>query len=344
MQQSFLYESPVFVLGLQRSGTTWLANIFDSSPETLLLFEPFAPQYNIFEQFPHEFFYVAPPSPFLSNLLKEKLPDLVNYKSVLFKRSDIGYLAFSAERFIMRSLLQMDRIVRSSRLEFARQYQLLNLNRIDDKDLFFPKRKTSKTLVIKELRLSGKVDLIAHTYPKAKFILIVRHPVAVVHSILTWFKKGHLGELRHNLDIYAECMASQVVFQPYLDKIEFCKNKGIEYKLALHWLLNTEITLKQFKENDNAKIVIYENLAKNPSSVTQDLFKFVGIKFEHQVEIYLNQSSTNSLIKTGVIDTVRKSATYYKQWQNQVPKSIQQAVLEIAGDSVLLPEIERCYE
>ena len=343
MQQSFSVDAPVFVLGIQRSGTTWLANIFDSSPETLLLFEPFAPRYNIFKQFPHEFIYIAPPAPFLGNRIKEKLPELVDSKSVFFKRSDISYLSFAFERFVMRSLLQVDRVIRSSRLEFAHQYQLLNLNRMNDRNLFFPKDKIPKTYVIKELRLNSKVDLLAHTYPNAKFIFIVRHPVAVVHSILTWFRRGHLGELMSNLDIFADCMASQVVFQPYLDKIEFCKNRGAEYRLALHWLLNSEIILKQFEKNTRTRIVIYENLAKDPMTVIRDLFDFAGLELDLQAEKYVNKSSTNSLAKMGVIDTERKSATYYKKWQSQVSTSVQQAVLEIVGESQLLPRIESFY-
>ena len=342
MDQS-IFESPLFILGLQRSGTTWLTNIFDSSPDTLLFFEPFAPKYNLFEHFPHEFFYVDSPSPFLSNLLKENIPNLINYKSVLFRRGDINHFAFNTERILMHAILKFDRIFRSSRLQFAHQYQLLNLNRFNDKDLFFQKNKVCKQLVIKELRLGGKVKLIKDTYPDARFILIVRHPVAVVHSMLTWIKKGHLGELRSGINIYFECIENQTVYQPYLDKINYCRNKDMTYKLALFWLINTEIALSQLKDYKNARIVIYENLAKNPLRVVQELYDFLELDVESQVENYLEKSTTQASPKTGIIETVRQSKTYYAKWQNQVSKPTQQAVLEIVEGNGLLPEIEKNY-
>ena len=337
-------DNLIFVCGNQRSGTTWLANILDSSPETLLLIEPFAPQYNLFKQFPHEFIYVKPPSPFLSELLRKNVPRLINYKSVLFRRSDIGRLAFHFESYVMGFLVMANRVLRSSRLDFASNYQLLSLNRVPKRDLYFPKHAAPKAWVIKELRLSGKINLIASTFPSAKFILIVRHPVAVVNSVLTWFERGHLGELKQNMDTYLEHLESQCAFQSYAEKIEYCKGKSIEYRLALYWLINNEIILKQFAGIENTEVVLYENLAQNPGEEIKKLFEFAGLTFDAQVADYIRKSSSRSVKRVGVVNTNRISSEYYRQWQSQVSESLRQAVLDITDESELLSKIERCYK
>ena len=94
-----LPESLIFILGIQRSCTTWLANIFISSPDVLLFMEPFSPPYGIFPDPPHHFYFLERSSSFLDNLLCQQMPGrLLRYKSRVFQKSMTHPFWFRFER------------------------------------------------------------------------------------------------------------------------------------------------------------------------------------------------------------------------------------------------------
>ena len=91
-------KSLVFILGCQRSGTTWLANIFDASPDTLLFMEPFAPGYKIFPEFPAASIFLDNSSSELNHLLKVDMQARIyQNKSLLFGKSKMNPNLFHIE-------------------------------------------------------------------------------------------------------------------------------------------------------------------------------------------------------------------------------------------------------
>ena len=107
MSEELTPNSIVFILGCQRSGTTWLANIFDSSPDTLLFMEPFSVPYGIFPDFPESSYVLERTSPFLDNYLHHEVVRLIlHYKTLVSRKSLYDPNWFRIERFLAHLILR----------------------------------------------------------------------------------------------------------------------------------------------------------------------------------------------------------------------------------------------
>ncbi len=332
----------VFILGLQRSGTTWLANIFDASPNVLFFMEPFAPAYGIFPEFPEASYFWRGSSNYLCDLLQNEMPRrLLRYKSLLFRKSMIQPVLFRLERLFAGRLVRLlspgvlqDRI---------RRFELLNLNRMERSCPIYPKHPAPYIWVIKELRLAGKIPLLVNAFPNANFIVIVRHPCATVHSILAFFERNALPELRQEMGTFIDKISLQPISASYQTLIERSRAGGLTHQLALYWRISYETMFRQLEKHSRTQILVYEQLASSPQETSQQIFARANVPWTDSVEEYLAYSSDKEVKNPGAINTLRKSGLHYRNWQAKISAATQQAVLDITGDSFLLPYFEPYY-
>lgn len=330
-------RSLIFLLGSQRSGTTWLANIFDASPKTLLFMEPFAPTFNILPEFPEASLFLEHSSPALDRLLREEMPKrLLRYKYLFFQRSLTDPAWFRVERSLDALVRYFGAFAPNLLFEHAHKFHLLNLNRTDNSFPGFPKETIPSTWVIKELRLAGKIPILLSAYPNARYVVIIRHPGATVHSIMTWFSRNKLGELQQDLDTYFEKIEAQRVARPYQGLIERCRNAGLAHRVALYWRINYETMYRKLKDNPLAKFVVYEQLAQEPQRTMTSLFSWLDLPWSASVSDYLAYSTSSLPKQITAITTVRDSAKEYRTWLNKIDEPTRRAVEEIVGTSHLM--------
>ena len=342
---SSLPETLIFILGAQRSGTTWLANIFDSSPETLLFVEPFAPAYDVIPEFPEASYFFEHSSSYLDHLLKVETPvRLLRYKSLITKKSMISPKWFWIERWLIRMAAKTPRILPIRVQNRIRKFELLNLNRMEDNYPLYPKNRLPSAWAIKELRLAGKIPLLQSAFPGAHFIVIIRHPCATVHSILNWFEKGRLSELRQDLETYLQKIEVQAISRFYAKLLASCRTATLAHKLGLYWRITYETILRHLEDYPRVKLIIYEQLALKPHETIEETFKHIGLSFSDSLRNYLTYSTTNISNSSSPINTVRNSADYYKLWCKQISEMTQKSILEITGDSFLLSYFDPFYD
>lgn len=337
-------EVMVFILGCQRSGTTWLANIFDACPETLVFMEPFAPEYTIFPEFPktNEFIEASPPS--LTRFLRVEMPKrLLASKSLFFYKSMINPTWFRVERLLDRAFNKVWWGVPDRLQKRIRKFELLNLNRMDDNTLLYPKNTRPSVSIIKELRFAGKIPILQNAFPETNFIVIIRHPCATVYSILKWFERGRLVELRRDLETYLDKAEVQNVSKPYRNLLKRCRNGNMAHKIALYWRISYETMFRQLKKYSSFQFLVYEQLALQPKETVTQIFKQLGIPYSLSVDEYLFFSTHASVDMSNPITTLRKSSTYYRSWMDEISRTTERAVLEITGDSFLMPYFEPYY-
>jgi hypothetical protein len=333
----------VFVLGCQRSGTTWLANLIDASADVLLFMEPFAPQYHIMPEFPESSYFLETPSPYLTHLLQNELPRrLQAYKSLVFSRSKTEPGWFRIERWLAQVVLRSRLPIIQSN---ARKFTLLNLNRMDAAYPLYPKKHDLAVWAIKELRLAGKIPVLLHAFPSAHFVVIIRHPCANVQSIVQWFERGRLGELKNDLNTYLDKIAAQKVAAPYYHLIERCREGSLAQKVALYWRISYETICKQLADHPGTHLLVYEHLATRPTEALQHIFRRIEIPWSDTLDDYIaySSSTTPEQATTNAINTVRQSETYYNAWTQKIPETMRREVLEITGDSDLMVHFEPYY-
>ena len=337
-------DSLVFVLGTQRSGTTWLANIFDSHPDCLHFYEPFAPGYGIFPYMPGEFVYLDPPATAVATRLKHDLPRLVERRSRLFDPVHASRRQFQAEAWVMGNLETWSRRAHLAPPAFAAQFNLLHLNRLGQSPVaYFPKGDPRVT-AIKEVRLYFKAAFLAHTFPEAKFIHVVRHPAAVVNSMTSFLKRGRLVEIRDNIGRFCDTVGTQPRFGSYAPMFDRVRGGTLAEKLAAYWkVANETLAADVAMLGERSYPVVYEELATDPLARVADMFAWCGLSMPASTEAYVRESSTSRSERKTVLDTNRVSATYYRDWVGKTPPDVLNAVEQVCGESPLMARFAPYY-
>lgn len=336
----------LFVLGTQRSGTTWIANILDSHPDCLHFYEPFAPTHAIFPYFPDEFVYLDPPATPIAGRLRHDLPRLVERRSRLFDPVHASRRQFEFEAWLMGSVETWSRRVRLRPPAFAAQFNLLHLNRIGQHPVaYFPKSDHIRLTAIKEVRLYFKLPFLAATFPEARFIHVVRHPAAVVNSMVNFLKRGRLVEIRDHIDDFAATVAAQPRFEAYRPLLERIRRGTLEEKLAAYWRVANE-TLSSDAQGLGARTypLVYEDLASDPLSRVSAMFRWCGLSMSPATEAYVRESSTSKSDRKTVLDTNRVSATYYRDWVGKAPAGVLDAVDGVCAESPLMRAFAPYYD
>jgi hypothetical protein len=337
--------SIVFVLGAQRSGTTWLANIVDSSPDTLLFMEPFSRLNGVFPEFPATSVCMRESTPALDQLLREDMPRrLMRHKYLLSPRSMVDPGRFRRERWLAQWL---KRFAPPPLRRRAHQFEQLNLNRFEGKAPLVTKSRSPRVAVVKELRFALKVPVLKSAFPGARFVVIVRHPCATVHSILTWFDRGSLVELHRDLETYLDDITAQPIASSYGDELARARSGGLAHRVALYWRISYETLFSQLDGDPNAELLVYERLAAKPRETTTTIFDRSGIPYSQEVDAYLSSSSRGGRSGSGAVgpmDTRRDSARYYRAWVDSIDPATEDAVLEMTAASPLMASFEPYYQ
>lgn len=335
----------VFILGTQRSGTTWLANIFDSHPDCLHFYEPFAPAYGIFPYFPDEFTYLEPPATRLAARLRHDLPRLVSRRSLLFDPVHESHRQFALEAWLMGHIEAGARRAKLAPPAFAAQFNLLHLNRIGQQPVaYFPKSDHIRIHAIKEVRLYFKLPFLAATFPEARFIHVVRHPAAVVNSMVAFLKRGRLVEIRDHIDDFAGMVAAQPRFEHYRPLLERVAHGTLPEKLAAYWrVANETLAADASAVSGRSLHIVYEDLAMDPLSRVSAMFRWCGLSMPAAADAYVRDSSTSRSERKTVLDTNRVSATYYRDWVGKASPEVLNAVDNVCADSPLMREFAPYY-
>jgi len=337
-------KSHIFILGTQRSGTTWLTNIFEASPDTSVFLEPFAPPTRIFPEFPKTNLFIDKGNDDIDYIIQKQMAKrLLKHKSFIPFTSLLFPNLFTIERKIVNAWIKnklrgLPHHVKSH----IKKFYALNYHKMENVFPIYHKYGNPQYWVIKELRLAGKLPAFTKNLSDAHYVVIIRHPTATVNSILNWFEKNRLGELRKDLRDYITDLESQSISKLYKDQIQICKTGNLVKILALYWRISYETIVAELSGNPNLHVIIYEQLVSEPKKIIEQLFHDIGISWSSSIDDYLEFSTTKNIQTNNPISTIRKSIDY-KSWINELSKQDTNAIAEIVEDSFLLSFFEPYY-
>lgn len=265
---------PIFIFGFGRSGTSWVSDIISRYLGRIILFEPCHPQ--VFQQASQYCYHHLNSS--TQNVIYDHLNTCLN-KQI-------------RDRWLIRNYL-------SSPLDQSSE-EFVNL--LWD---------NSEIIGFKSIRLNHSILPLVRRFD-AQVIFIIRHPFAVISSILR--RKNFWNEF--GWDNHWKMFVTQIDSLPCLTEQErtFFYKKAREMrqtfsKVVFMWGVSHIVVLRQLRSLE-AVPFYYEDLYLNPYNSAKDLIRSIGVSNE-SIHIHPSYLFTPSMTTHRTVHELQDARTIY---------------------------------
>lgn len=313
-----------FILGLGRSGTTFLAKLIDSSPKVLYRHEPDA------------VLPIEVPSLLNDHDLPSHLPTARIYveKMIQCRESRVScHLPIFRKSYRSRfANFVFPPLTMSSKL--AQRYKLPVLPRLpdligsDDQDV---------TYLIKSVSSLGHARLLDAAMPGMTYIHILRHPCAVYASLMVGIEKGIMAP-----DVYLKSLFLLGETAGYPFCYDDISNATFEEQVAYRWMLLNGKAAKDMAAARGYLQIRYEDLCTNVEAVSREIFDHLGLDLQDQTRQFMSSISRDSNVSatsTSYFKINRPITSAVDKWKAQVEPASVERIRNIVAHS----EIGRAY-
>jgi len=307
-------ETTILVLGAPRSGTTWLAKIFDSHPAVLYRHEP-------------DEIRPAPP-----DLTPDRLRPLIQTwiadrcLRTATKRPFFPKSWQSPPARLLRTGLAyaMNAAARLPGLGAA-------LGRLSVPDLGASGQART---VIKSVRWCGGAGVFAGALPDSRTVLILRHPCGQVASVMRGARQQRFDLREPGTDMpFDEAQAIRRAARSGIDEPAFQALPDAA-KYAWAWVAFNETAASALQHRPNARIVIYEALCAAPEAEAKALFEFAGLSWDPQTAAFIARSTSHTGA-AGYYAVLADSIAAANRWRTTMAGADQDAVRAVLRRSSL---------
>jgi len=309
-------ENVRFIFGMPRSGTSWLAKIFDSHPDVLYRHEPDIvlrdagfPTFCRFEEIES-----------FRDHASAYLDQLVNVRTL----KAAGSLPLFPKRY-QNPLAQYLRLVMVYRLRLAETF--LPSDRwsryIQNPGLVKRQYQLTPTVVIKSVSACGRARLYTEALPASRTIFIIRHPCGQVASMMRGIA---LGKLTGNpgVPLSADHVSRFGLTARKFDAMPLAE------KLAWSWAIMNQKVLDDLSGNPRVRIVRYRDLCAEPAKIARDLLVFSGLSWEPQTADFIERS-THYSGPDRYYKVMKNSVAALNRWRTELSLDDQRRILVIAN-------------
>ncbi len=266
----------IILMGLPRSGTTWLGKIFDSHPDTFYSHEPDSAQ------------------PFRGVPLLLDADLAVEYRARLTQ--EVERLRSVRTTRVVGKLPLFSKSYSPYVPTWVRSRELLILKSVSR---LFGDSKVPRHVcgspgqasrwVWKSIESSGRLGALARSMPESRCIFLIRHPCGVAASILrgeesTKFSAGRSSE---DHGFFEQLAGTEPARSRGLTVKRFLAMSPVE-RVAWRWALLNEKTLEDLSGLSNCTVVRYEDLCERPLDVSRRLFQFAELSWHDQTERFVS--------------------------------------------------------
>jgi hypothetical protein len=265
----------IIISGSGRSGTTFLAKLFDTHPRVLYRHEPDS----ALDHRGLPFLFTTEPSDELVARAGQYLEELAGVRN---PRTAVLPLFPKAYRDPVGQRLYAAAVVSSkliSRLGGPRVDVRLRIP-----DLIDGRRRPEVTTVIKTVRSLGRVPLFLNADPAARVVHILRHPCGVVASLL----RGARLKLM-NSTVYIDALFSDPFTRNFGFTCEQMESATIEEKLAFGWMVGNDKLLRETEGHPRCMVVVHRDLCTDTEGQLRRLFTFAGLDWGGEATRFLSE-------------------------------------------------------
>ena len=274
----------ILIIGAPRSGTSWLAKIFDSHPDVLYRHEPDTiircndfPAFCDSDDFDR---YSVIAQDYLHAIMRIRTSKVVGSIPVFSKSYQKSIARTIRGGFALSAKI-------GEQLIFIGKY----FRRITIPDLINPKASPPQ-LVMKSIAALGRAGLYLHATPGIKAILIIRHPCGHIASVLKGLDMGKFDSsvpITEDFGVYSDLSKTREA-QKYDITLERIKAMTPIERLAWRWAISNEKAMNDLEKSDNTLTIRYEDLCEDPEKHARALFEFSGLNWNSQTENFVQAS------------------------------------------------------
>nr|WP_294501312.1 sulfotransferase [uncultured Rhodopila sp.] len=301
-----LAANAIIVLGYPRSGTTWLAKIFDSHPDVLYRHEP--------DELTPAQPLLAPDAQIRAWLRQRGLRSAVKRPS--FPKSWRPPALDRVRSAIGTALTASERVQVTARLS----------THFDIPDFVTHQGWSRVRAAIKLVNWDGA--LTAELMPGTRSVFILRHPCGQIASVMAGIAARRFGGLQFDFAAARSLAARRGIGATAFNGLPD------PAKLAWSWLAFNEPVVDSLGKLPNARIVVYENLCRDPERLSKDLFVFAGLDWHPQTSAFLSVSTRGDR-PAGYFDVYRATEIAAERWRQVMDRVDQESVRAVVCRSPL---------
>jgi hypothetical protein len=310
----------LFLVGGPRSGTTWLAHIFDSHPDVLYRHDPDSVRRNppLQRSFSDQEIpgYLAEARAHMGQLIALRRLKAAGSLPVFPK----SYAPPGAWR-VRQALILLLRGVETLAARLGRPVQLYLPDMVREAD------RGRVRVVVKSVVSRINLRLLARALEGCRIVLILRDPYGHIASM----RRGvNLGKFDSDISL-EECLVLDEARQHGITPERFAAMPVIEQH-AWNWVLMNEHAIGSLDGVANAMIIRYRDLCLEPMAMARRLFDFADLTWNSQTERFVGRSTSAPLVDRYY--QVRKSSVdSLNKWRTQLSPEEQAQITAIFSQS-----------
>lgn len=312
-----LQDPVILLVGMPRSGTTWIGKIFDSHPDTLYRHEPDS----------------AEPIPELP--VTPAVDDWQRYRRSV--RSFAGRLPAMRATKVAGSLPVFAKSYLSPFAEYAQRAAIVSAKLAARAfgECGVPRfvryeRVPQLRVVWKSIESTGRLGVLVRSIT-TRSILILRHPCGYVASVLRGEAGRKFADTAASSEDYGilemlmdtppgrACGVSMAALRA-ADPVE---------RLAWRWRLFNDKALAEIRGREDVLVLRYEDLCAAPMEQAENLFRFAGLSWVGQTVRFL--AASTSAGRSGYYSVFKDPREAAWGWRRKLPQAAIDRILGVTG-------------
>lgn len=318
----------ILLVGSPRSGTTWLAKIFDSHPRVLYRHEPDTvdrgrelPLYCEGEDIERN---LDAARAYLDRLVRVR-----NTKST-------GSLPIFPKTYLAGPGLTL----RKAMIVAAKAGERLPLlgdgfRRLDLPDMVDIAAPDIE-VAIKSIAALGRVRLFLRARPDARAIIIVRHPCGHVSSVLRGIARNMFDDSKPATEargIYDDLALTGPARRRGLTGDDFMAMTP-EARLTWRWAIPNELAMAAADDaGARVRVVRYEDVCRAPEQMARELFDFADLDWQDQTAGFVGASTAGGDGNESYYQLFRDPLKSAMKWQQELSAGQQAAIMAVAAET-----------
>ena len=310
----------ITILGAPRSGTTWLAKMFDSHPDVLYRHEP---DWVLLEETRHVFANAAAEEEYhqsirrhfyelaANNRLKSS-GSLPRFQKTY--RQGLPDLVHAGATYALRAT---DKATRGT----------FGLRNVRVPDLFDARKHPQLRIVVKSVSFQIRARQLAEALPGARILFIVRDPYGQVASML---RGAALGKFERPVNL--ETLAGTEQAQRYGLTVAHLETMSAVERYSWHWAIYNEMTYDDIEGLEGVRIIRYDALCEHPAAQARELLDFAGLSWNPQTAAFLERSARPALTD-GYYQVFKDPAATLHRWRTQLDVNDQARIHDVIAST-----------